>query len=94
MRGSISNSARSWGYEPGIHQENAESASTKLEVLGTMGGGGYHTSASKRSPVLTVSSKCVEAHGIMAEYSSSHSLVPISTILFNGTLIQRTLGVP
>jgi len=37
---------------------------------------GYNTSASKRSRQLTVSSKCIEAHGIVTEYIFSHLPVP------------------
>ena len=60
-----------------IHQENPESASTKLEALGTMGARWeYHTSASKHSRQLTVSSKCIEAHRIVTEYIFSHLPVP------------------
>ena len=36
----------------------------------------YNTSASKRSRKLTVSSKCIKAHGIVTEYIFSHSPVP------------------
>ena len=52
-----------------IHQGNTESASVKLEVLGTMG---VPQKRFEALPVLTVSSKRVEARRISAEYFFSH----------------------
>ena len=55
----------------------------------------YNTSASKRSRKLTVSSKCIKAHGIVTEYIFSHSPVPqapdldreLTTLMFGISII-------
>ena len=61
-------------YTQASHQGNPESASVKLKVLETMGSTIH---ALRRAlPVLTASSKRVEAHGIVAEYFFPHWLVP------------------
>ena len=61
---------------PCTDQENAESASTKLKVLGTVGVPYKRLEALSE---LTVNPKCVEAHRIAAEYSFSSLTCPVDT---------------
>ena len=58
------------------HQENAESASTKLKALGTRG---VPYKRLEALSVLTVNSKRVEAHRIAAEHSFSSLTCPVDT---------------
>ena len=58
------------------HQENAESASTKLKALGTVG---VPYKRLEALSVLTVNPKRVKAHRIAAEYSFPSLACPVDT---------------